>query len=439
MIRRLAMFMLIAVGFVLTFLLGSRLASVQGAAKPGEGFAAIPGEIGGQDQTGPYDVVKDWPKPLSALPGHDKWTWGAVQGIFAQNPNRVFVLQRGELPLIPRPKFTMLPQFGPSIAFPVGPFLRNASGASPPGGGGDNTRYDDGGKDIATAEWLENYKMGVDARWEHNLNVVDANGNIVESWTQWDNTFRRPHSVHMNPYDPEKHVWVVDDARHTMFEFTNDGKQLVKTIGTLNVSGADATHFNRPTFLAWLPDGSMYLSDGYAGTRVVKFDKDGKFVKDWGQKGEGAMNKPPDTRPGYFNTPHGIATDPVTRRVFVNDRANRRIQVFDENGKFINQWSQGPDAFVWSIYMGTDQKVWGAEQRTGRLVAWDEQGHLVYAWGTNGSWPGAMWGLHTFSVDQEGNLYLAEVGNGRAQKFVPKKGVNPAFLVGKPWYKAWKD
>ena len=431
--------MLIAVGFVAGFLLNSRLASVSGQTKPGTGFAAVPGEKGGQDHTGPYEVAADWPKPLASLPGHEKWTWGAVQSVFAQNPNRVFVLQRGELPVLQRPRTTLLPQFGPSISFPVGPFLRNASGASPPGGGGDATRYEDGGKEIATAEWQARYKMGVDARWEHNLIVVDANGNMIEAWTQWDDLFRRPHAIHMNPYDPEKHVWVVDDARHTLFKFTNDGKKLVQTIGTPNVSGADATHFNRPTFLAWLPDGSMFVSDGYAGTRVAKFDKDGKFLMDWGQKGEGGSGKPPETRPGYFNTPHGISTDPVARRVFVNDRANRRIQVFDVNGKFINQWSQGPEAFVWSVYMGTDRKLWGAEQRTGRLVAWDQEGNLIYAWGTNGSWPGAQWGVHTLSVDQEGNLYLAEVGNGRAQKFRPRRGANPNFLVGKPVYAAWKD
>jgi hypothetical protein len=72
------------------------------------------------------------------------------------------------------------------------------------------------------------------------------------------------------------------------------------------------------------------------------------------------------------------------------------------------------------------------------MVKWDEQGHFLYAWGTFGHYPGGMWGVHQISVDQEGNVYVAEVANGRAQKFRPRPGANPAFLLGKPFYSAWK-
>ena len=138
--------------------------------------------------------------------------------------------------------------------------------------------------------------------------VVDAQGNIIEEWTQWDKIFKRPHSVYVNPYDAQKHVWVVDDHMHAIYKFTNDGKTLVQTIGTPTVPGADATHFNRPTFMAWDPDSNFYVADGYNGTRVAKFDANGKFVLDWGQKGEAGGN---ETRPGYWNNVHGIAVDPV--------------------------------------------------------------------------------------------------------------------------------
>ena len=125
----------------------------------------------------------------------------------------------------------------------------------------------------------------MDAKWENCITVADANGNIVERWTQWDKILQRPHFVAINPYDPEKHVWIVDDHMHAIYKFTHDGKQLVQTIGTPKVTGADGTHFNRPTFLAWLPDSTMFVADGYNGTRVAKFDKNGKFLLDWGQKG----------------------------------------------------------------------------------------------------------------------------------------------------------
>ena len=146
---------------------------------------------------------------------------------------------------------------------------------------------------------------GVDSRWEHSLVVVNAEGRIVEEWTQWDKLFKRPHAVYISPYDAEKHVWVVDDHTHAIYKFTNDGKQLVQTIGTPNVPGADGTHFNRPTFMAWLPDGSFYVSDGYHGTRVAKFDAGGTFQFDFGMRGESGK----ETRPGYMNNVHGVAVD----------------------------------------------------------------------------------------------------------------------------------
>ena len=93
---------LTVIGIVLAFgvghLLSNRQTSVLGQNVAGNGFAAVPGARGDQDLTGPYDVDPDWPKPMSQLPNHQNWTWGAVQGIFAESPDRVFIIQRGELP-----------------------------------------------------------------------------------------------------------------------------------------------------------------------------------------------------------------------------------------------------------------------------------------------------------------------------------------------------
>ena len=302
--------LIVATMFALGFWAGNRLMTVQGQTKPGAAFAAVPGVKGGEDITGPYEPVADWPKPLSQLPGHDNWTWGAVEGIFAENPNRVFIAQRGEEPLLKRPPQTAVPQFGPSLSFPTAevPFRNASQGpvASLPGGGAPGDRPED-------ADKLWKGRKGVDARWEHTLVVVNAAGDITEQWTQWDSFFERPHAVYINPYDPDKAVWVVDDYKEAIFKFSHDGKKLLQTIGTPDKSGADATHFNRPTFLTWLPDSTMFVADGYTGTRVAKFDKNGKFVTAWGEKG----NPPTETRPGFFNVVHGIAADPVTRHVYV--------------------------------------------------------------------------------------------------------------------------
>src|ERR1700722_10663759 len=419
----------VILGCGIGFLFGSKVSTVQGKGVPGAGFAAIPGQIGGQDPFGGYDVVKDWPQNIDTLPGNEKWTWGAGQGIYAENPNRIFLLFRGELPNIKRPETRLLPDFGPSLQFPIGRLpWRDATVSALPGAGGTGQDPDDGPK-------LWKGTVGVDAKWENCILVADASGKIIERWTQWDKILKRPHYVTINPYDPEKHVWILDDHMHAIYKFTHDGKELVQTIGTPTMKGADGTHFNRPTYMTWLPDGTMFVADGYNGTRVAKFDKNGKFLMDWGMKG----TPPNDKRPSYFNNVHGIALDPQTRHVFVNDRGNHRVQVFDENGKYLYEWSMGKDpSDVHLIYIGADKMLWAYDRGTSKMLKYDLQGHFLYSWGTWGDFPGGFWGVHGFSVDQDGIFYTAEVDNGRGENFTPRPGANPAYLVSKPIYSAWK-
>jgi len=392
-------------------------------------FAAVPGEKGGQDIFGAYEVAAGWPKDLATLPGHEGWTFGAGQSVFAESPNRVFVLQRGELPNIPRP---MTRRLAPSLVFPIGRLpWRDATTASLPGNGGTGQIAEQG---IQAWEKAGNV-MGVDARWEHCILIFDGQGNLVDTWTQWDTMLQRPHYVGINPYDPQKHVWILDDHKHAIFKMTNDGKQIVQTIGTYGVPGNDDTHFNRPTFMDWFPDGSFVVADGYNGTRVVKFDKDGKYVTSWGQRGENGK----ETRPGYFNNVHGIAIDPKTRRVFVNDRGNHRAQVFDENGRFVDQWSFGPNpSDIHLFHIFSDGYLWAADRGTSKMLKYDLNGNFMYSWGTWGEFPGGLWGVHGFAADQEGNVYTAAVDSGGAQKFRPRKGADPAFTIGKPFRVAWK-
>jgi hypothetical protein len=411
----------------MVFLLGSSFARGQAIS----GFAAVPGQRGGQDMFGAYDVVAGWPKDIAGLPGHAEWTFGAGQSVFAESPDRIFYLQRGELPVIDPPSFTALPQIGPSISYPSGP-LRNATRASLPTNGGTG-----GSAEAGITAWIERGgRLGVDARWEHCILVFDREGNVIEAWTQWDSMLQRPHFIAINPYDPEKHVWIVDDHKHVIHKFTNDGKTLVQTIGTYGESGADEAHFNRPTFMAWFPDSSFVVSDGYNGTRVVKFDADGNYVMTWGERG----SPPNETRPGYMNNVHGIAVDPETNRVFVNDRANRRVQVFDENGNYLDEWSFGPrPANIHMFIITADRHLWAADRRTNKILKYDLDGNFLYSWGTFGEFPGGIAGVHGMSVDQEGSLYFAQVDfKGGVQKFTPREGANPAYLIGRPPYSAWE-
>ncbi len=356
---------------------------------------ALSQEKGGSDATGPYELVPNWPENMCGEGYHV----GSTAGIWAQTPDRVFIFQRGCLPVI-------TPtgrgegggaQFGPGALVPA----RNASG------------YDLSQEDTTRHP-----------RWDHNLYVVNKQGKMTESWEQHNAKFVRPHRVLVNPYDPAKHVWLVDDGAQMIYKFTNDGKTLVQSWGEFKVSASDDKHFGRPTDIAWLPDGTFFVSDGYVNTRVVKFDKDGKYVMAWGQKG----TPPNEKRPGFFNTVHAIAIDKA-RRVYIADRANSRIQIFDEHGKFLEEW---PNIMrPYSVMLTENQHFWVADGTTQKFTQYDQTGKLLSSWGTFGAFPGGFWGVHQFSVDSEGALYTADVHVGRPQKFVPKKGANPAHLIGR--------
>ena len=353
-------------------------------AQTPEKFAQTP-EKGGGGEFGPYELVPGWPQN----PCNPGYSFGSTAGIFAETPDRVFIFQRGCLPeLEPFDEQSLVPE-------------RNASGY-------DLSRDDP--------------KRRPD--WNHNLYIVNREGKVIDSWEQHNKLFVRPHKVKISPYDPEKHVWLVEDGGHQIHKFTNDGK-LVMSLGEFKVPGNDEKHFNRPTDIAWLPDGTFFVSDGYENTRVVKFDRNGKFLMQWGQPG----NEPNETRPGYMNTVHSVAVD-KQRRVYVADRANSRIQVFDENGKFLDAWPNVRRPYY--IYMSADQHLWVSDGRTQKFTKFDLNGRLLYYWGTFGAFPGGFWGVHQFSVDQDNNLYTADVHVGRAQKFRPKAGANPAHLVGQP-------
>ncbi len=365
----------LAVGVAVGAVVGGRVGQ-SAAPDPGSptAFSAVPNAIGAQDVSGPYEVVQGWPKDLNTLPGHEGWTYGAARGIFAESPNRVFLLGGGELPSRPRPQTVSVRDLGPNVLFPLaGLPWRNANTATPPGAGGtgqDPAR----GMELWRGSAPPYRELGVDARWEHSLVVVNGAGDIVEEWTQWDAMFKRPHAVYISPYDAEKHVWVVDDHTHAIYKFSNDGKRLVQTLGTPDAPGADATHFNRPTFMAWMPDGSFYVADGYNGTRVVKFDARGRFLLQFGLPGVPGT----ETRPGYLNNVHGVAVDVETRRVFVNDRENHRIQIFDENGQYVAEWriAVSPSSLHF-VQIGADRKLVTFDRNTHKMLKYELDGRLI--------------------------------------------------------------
>ena len=183
-------------------------------------------------------------------------------------------------------------------------------------------------------------KRGWERRYHHVLYVLDGEGNEVQYWRDHDKMFegrcgRGPHKIKMSQYDPDKHVWVIDDQLHVIHKFTYDGK-LVMTLGTNGQRGREAGEAVRQADRYRLAPGRhvFHHRHGYGGTRVAKFDKDGKFLTEWGQ----APKDPNNPGPNEWNTVHSISIT-KDRRLFVMDRNHMRMQVFDENGKFIELWS----------------------------------------------------------------------------------------------------
>lgn len=153
--------------------------------------------------------------------------------------------------------------------------------------------------------------------------VFNAQGKYVRSWGRGQ--VSNAHGIRI---DPEGNVWTIDNGDHTIRKWTRTG-ELKMTLGTSGTSGESEKLFFRPTDIAFHPNGDFYITDGYGNARVARFRRDGTFVQAWGRKG---------TKPGEFNTPHNIQID-QQGRLYVSDRENNRIQMFDADGKLLKVWT----------------------------------------------------------------------------------------------------
>lgn len=243
-----------------------------------------------------------------------------------------------------------------------------------------------------------------------------ASGKYVTSFGE--GMFINAHGLEIDDHD---NVWVTDTRTHQIYKFSHDG-DLLMTLGVKRESGLDSSHFNQPTDIAVAPNGEFFVSDGYGNSRVVKFAADGSYLLDWGKKGDA---------PGEFNLPHGITLDDKGL-VYVCDRTNMRIQVFDGNGKFIRQWAKeqlGEVGRPWGVEFAPDGNLYvidGADMLTStpdiaRITKLDLEGNVLATWGSYGTAPGQFsWG-HDVAVGEDGTVYTAEVrNNNRAQKFEQK-------------------
>jgi DNA-binding beta-propeller fold protein YncE len=190
-----------------------------------------------------------------------------------------------------------------------------------------------------------------------------------------------------------------------VLKLSSEGK-LLASFGEQGKPGEDATHFNKPTDVAFAPNGDVYVSDGYGNSRVVRFSHDGKYLGAWGKKGTGE---------GEFNLPHAVVVD-RRGRVYVADRENARIQVFTPEGKFITQWRD--TGHPYGLYLTPDERLFVTDGIAHTLSLFDLNGKRLGQYGMPGKGPGEFDLPHLLTVDGEGAVYVCEINGKRIQKLI---------------------
>jgi hypothetical protein len=256
--------------------------------------------------------------------------------------------------------------------------------------------------------------------------------------------------AHAVKADAQDNIWVADKGSDMVIKFNSEGR-VSMVFGRKQEASDEGTGplkkvkpplppvdgmFRQVTDIAWDTDGNGYISDGYVNSRIAKVDKDGNWVKSWGEPGD---------KPGQFNTPHSIAVD-ARGQVYVADRGNRRIQVFDGDGKFLRQIvidvPADPDArpaigskptqttgtmapgAPWTVCItpGSHQVMYTSDAFPGRIYKLSLEGKVLGMFGKSGKQPGQFGWIHEIACPSENELYVAELLNWRVQKLVLEAG-----------------
>jgi hypothetical protein len=254
----------------------------------------------------------------------------------------------------------------------------------------------------------------------HPMVVFDRDGEVLGSWGE--TIFRRPHAVHLAP---DGTIWCADEGDHVVRRCTLEGKVLF-TLGTPGAPAAEFSGqpFNRCTHTALTPNGDILVADGYGNARVHKFAPDGQWLLSWGTFG---------TDPGEFNVVHNIACD-ADGFVYVADRENYRIQVFDTEGTFVTQWNnlfrpcglymhgaRQPVFFVGELgpFLAINRRYPNIGPRISIL---DHRGRLLDRLGAPhaGVEDGTFIAPHTLAMDSRGDLYVGEVSYSAWEHVFPE-------------------
>ena len=351
-----------------------------GAATPGQ--SQVPARAEGPPAFEPQPF---WPKPL---PGN--WILGQVSGIAVDKNNHIWIVHRPST-LVDDEKGAM-----------QNPPATKCCTAAPP------------------------------------VLEFDMDGNLLRSWGGPGQGFDWPKSEHGIFIDHDGNVWLAgnDNADNQIIKFAPDGKFLMQ-VGKAGASeGSNATtQLGRPAHMVIDEQaGELYVADGYGNRRIIVFDaRTGAYKRHWGAYGE----KPSDDKlPAYdpkaplarqFSNPVHCVRLSNDGLVYVCDRANDRIQVFQKDGKFVKEFRVTPETLqngsVWDLVLSEDKDqrfIFMADGANGQIVTLvRETGEVLTTWGRHGRQPGQFKWVHNIAINSKGNLYTAEVGFGRrAQKFL---------------------
>ena len=257
------------------------------------------------------------------------------------------------------------------------------------------------------------------------VQVFSPEGKLLQSWS--NENIKKGHQIRFDPRDGN--VWITDLVLHVARKFDRTGKPLL-TIGTPGEAGADDKHLFLPTDIAISPSsGEVFISDGYGNNRIVHCDASGKFINTWGSLG---------VKEGEFSLPHSIVID-SKGQLYVADRNNNRVQVFDQSGKFLRAFSG--KMVPWTLHITADDDIYviGSSPdrwpKTGRFIGVPPRDQIVMRINPQleiKNWwafefqpdaklattrPGALCWVHALAVDGQGNLYLGDIQGKRIQKF----------------------
>ncbi|HLY59566.1 MAG TPA: peptidyl-alpha-hydroxyglycine alpha-amidating lyase family protein [Terriglobia bacterium] len=242
--------------------------------------------------------------------------------------------------------------------------------------------------------------------------------------------------AHVVRVDAHDNIWCVDEGSNMVIEFNSAGRVMLllgrkpePVEGSAPAGSAAAPTaapagngissgtglfglltFNRPTDVAWDAAGNIFVSDGYGNSHVVKFSKSGDFIKEWGTKG---------SSPGQFRTPHSMAVD-AKGNVYIADRGNQRIQIFDNDGNYRNEITNAGTPWAICITPGPNQFLYSSDATPGRIYKLDLNGKLLGEFGSFGHALKQFGWVHEMDCSQ-GNknvLYVGELLNWRMQKLI---------------------